>query len=79
MQGRKYEILIRTNDGGDIPHFHIIDDNSHGKNFHTCVHITTAKYFHHTGKEDVLDGKARKELNNFMRERNEDEEEKTNW
>ena len=62
----EYTISINTNDGGYIPHFHIKDSNSNGKKFHTCVKIEKPEYFHHTGKEGVLNSKLRKELVNFL-------------
>ena len=47
-------IYVRMNDPGKIPHFHIVDQSTLGLVFHTCVKIKVAEYFHHTGKEDVL-------------------------
>lgn len=62
-----YEIYIRTDDPGKIPHMHIWDRNSKGEKFHTYVRLDRAEYFHHTGKEDTLDSKQRKELVNFLK------------
>ena len=59
-------IYIWTNDGGNIPHFHIVDKATMGNEFHTCVKIMSAEYFHHTGKEDVLNSKQKKTLMNFF-------------
>ena len=59
-------IYIWTNDGGNIPHFHIVDKATMGNEFHTCVKIMSAEYFHHTGKEDVLNSKQKKALMNFF-------------
>ena len=42
---------------GYIPYFHIKDTISNGKKFHTCVKIEKPEYFHHTGKERVLNSK----------------------
>ena len=50
----KLAIYIRSNDPGNIPHFHIVDQVTMGDKFHTCIKIETAEYFHHTGKEDIL-------------------------
>jgi len=61
-----YQIYIHTNDPGNTPHFHIWDLSTRGKNFHTCVRIDCPKYFHHTGKEYVLNSKQRKELMSFL-------------
>lgn len=56
------EVHVRTNDPGNIPYFHIWDRESNGENFHTCIEIKAAKYFHHTGKEDKLNASQRKKL-----------------
>lgn len=76
---KEYEVWVRTNDPGNKPHFHIWDANSHGKKFHTCVEILRPKYFHHTGKEGVLNSSERKELIRFLQAPSEDKPERTNW
>ena len=60
-------VVIRMNDTGNIPHFHIMDKSTLGKKFHTCVKIETPEYFHHTGKVDVLNSKQRKSLVEFLK------------
>lgn len=62
----KLTIIIRMNDPGNIPHFHIVDKQTLGSKFHTCIKITSAEYFHHTGKEDVLNSKQRKLLVTYL-------------
>ena len=62
----KLMIYVRSNDGGNIPHFHIVDKSTLVKQYHTCVMIEVAKYFHHTGKEGVLNSKQRKSLVEFL-------------
>ena len=57
---------VRSNDPGNIPHFHIVDKSTLGTKFHTCVKIESPEYFHHTGKEGVLNSKQRKSLVNFL-------------
>ena len=64
----KYEIVIFTNDPGNIAHFHYRDSQTRGQEFHTCIKIEKAEYFHHTGKEDVLNSSQRKELVKFLNE-----------
>jgi hypothetical protein len=64
-KGTEFEIYVNTNDGGMIPHFHFRDRNDWNK-FHTCIEIEQNKYFHHTGKEDVLNSAQRKLLQDFM-------------
>ena len=62
----KLTIIIRMNDPGNIPHFHIVDKHTLGSKFHTCIKITSPEYFHHTGKEDVLNSKQRKLLVTYL-------------
>lgn len=52
---------------GNIPHFHVLDDNTDGKEFHTCVCINKVEYFHHTGEEDSFDSKQKKKLIEFLK------------
>lgn len=66
----KLTIIIRMNDPGNIPHFHIVDKTTLGSKFHTCIKIETAEYFHHTGKEDTLNSKQRKMLVNYLSSKN---------
>ena len=75
------EIYVHTDDPGNIPHFHIRDYKKGGKSgteFHTCIEYQTNKYFHYTGKEDVLNSKLRKMLCDFLKRTEEDEDE-SNW
>lgn len=77
---KEYEVWVRTNDPGNKPHFHIWDSNSYGKKFHTCVEILQPKYFHHTGKEGVLNSSERKDLVKFLSSEDEDEDDgRTYW
>lgn len=62
----KYTIIVWTNDPGNIPHFHIVDSSTRGEKFHTCLKIESPEYFHHSGKEDILNNKERKELLKFL-------------
>ena len=59
------EVYVNTDDGGNIPHFHIRDTNNWNK-FHSCIRLDEAKYFLHEGKEDTLNSKQRKLLQQFM-------------
>ena len=63
--------IIRMNDPGNIPHFHIVDKATLGRDFHTCIKIETPEYFHHEGKEDILNSKQKKNLNDFLKNKNE--------
>ncbi len=61
------EVYVRTDEGGNVPHFHIRDKSSRGKAFHTCVQIRQPAYFHHDGKEGVLDSTQKTALVEFLR------------
>ena len=74
-----YTIIVWMNDNGNIPHFHVVDSNTLGKQFHTCIEIQQPKYFHHNGKEDVLNSKLRKELMSFFSAKDPDGVFSTNW
>ena len=67
----KLVAIIRMNDPGNIPYFHIVDKTTLGRDFHTCIKIESAEYFHHEGKEDILNSKQRKNLNDFLKKDNE--------
>lgn len=64
--GGKYLVYVNTDDSGNIPHFHIVDTNSRGEEFHTCVKIDNPEYFHHGNKTDTFNTRQLKELNNFL-------------
>lgn len=73
-----YQIYVRTNDAGQIPHFHVWDLSTNGQKFHTCIRIDKPEYFHHTGKEGVLNSKSRKLLVSFL-EGQDEFEDSTRW
>lgn len=75
----KYEVYIHTDDPGNIPHFHIWDKETRGQNFHTCVKIITPEYFHHSGKENILNNKMKKELIEFLQLPSKNKRYSTNW
>lgn len=62
----QYEVYIHTDDPGNEPHFHIRDVSTRGEEFHTCVKIKEAMYFHHDGKEGNLNTHQRKSLMDFL-------------
>lgn len=72
-------IYVRTNSPGNYPHFHIVDENTLGQQFHCCVRIDCAQYSKHAGKENTLKSKQRRELIKFLQSPSEDEPEKSNW
>lgn len=75
----EYEIFVNTDDSGRIPHFHIWDYSTKGNKFHTCIKITKPEYFHHTGKEGILNTKMKKELVKFMQAAPKNKNFNTNW
>lgn len=78
--GNRFEVYVNTDDPGSIPHFHVRDRATRGQEFHTCIRIDSNRYFHHTGKEDILNAKERKQLVEFLQRAPEDAEELgTNW
>jgi hypothetical protein len=62
----EYEIYVNTDDGGAIPHFHYRLENEWDK-FHTCICIETSEYFHHNNKQNILNSKQKKSLDQFMK------------
>lgn len=73
----KYTVELRSDDNGNIPHFHVFNVN---KNFQTCVRIDKAEYFHHGVYVCVLNRKSRDALNELLqRQIDLDGETMTNW
>lgn len=70
-----YEIWIYTNDPGNKPHFHIINEEN---GFSCCIQICKPEYFIHEGKEDVLNHKLKKSLVHFLKSMNK-KRKITNW
>ena len=56
---------VNTDDAGEIPHFHV-RKKSDWSEFHTCIRIDKAEYFLHEGKEDILNARQKKSLQQFM-------------
>lgn len=63
-----YEVYVNTDDGGSIPHFHY-RLKSDWKKFHTCIRLHTCEYFHHNGKEGILNSSQKKNLQKFLSSR----------
>ena len=59
------EIYVNTNDGGNIPHFHMRDSEDWDK-FHTFIQIEQPEYFLHGNKQDTLNSKQKSALQEFM-------------
>ena len=76
FDNNKLTIYVYSREGGYKPHFHIENKD---KSFVTCIDMTTNKYFHHGGKEGVLDTRQRKELDKFLRAKHHKGRGETNW
>ena len=59
-----YEIWIYTNDAGNKPHFHIVNEQN---GFSSCIEICNPLYFKHEGKMDELNHKLKKSLIYFLK------------
>ena len=67
---KNYLVYVNTDDSGNIPHFHVVDNNTTGDEFHTCIMIEESRYFTHNSKVDKLTrGKDRKNLDKFLRQK----------
>jgi hypothetical protein len=64
---------------GPKPHFHLIKGNPKYPDFETCIKINNPIYFHHSGKEGVLNSKEKKRLIEFLKSNNKYFPDKTNW
>lgn len=62
----KLEVVIFTDDPGMIPHMHIRDAATRGRDFHCCLRLDKPAYFKHTGKEKELNVKQEKDLIEFL-------------
>ena len=64
-----YLIYVNTDDKGNIPHFHVVDDTTRGDIFNSCIQIEKAQYFTHGSHNDKLtNSKDRKALDEFLRQ-----------
>jgi hypothetical protein len=70
-----YEIWIYTNDPGNKPHFHIVNEQT---GFSSCILICQPEYFEHEGKEDKLNHVLKKSLTYFLKSNNK-KRKITNW
>lgn len=73
----KLKISVWNNDGGSIPHFHIVDIATNGKKFNSAIFIQENRYFSHGTAKDVLDRQQRKMLDELLSGTDEDGD--SNW
>jgi hypothetical protein len=76
---RGYEVVVWTNDGGNVPHFHVRDIGTHGKDFESCAEIRTNHYFLHKPNHVEMPRNVRKMLYEFLCKPAEDGVFKTNY
>ena len=60
------EVCVFSREGGNIPHVHVHDTNTIGKQFDCCVKLEYPEYFDHGCHTDKLNSKQRHRLNDFM-------------
>ena len=60
------EVYVMTDDPGHIPHFHLRDVATKGREFDTCIEISRNRYFMHGHHCSKLNGKGKKMLAEFM-------------
>lgn len=61
-----YEVYVWTDDPGNIPHVHVRDTNSRGKNYETCIKLETNEYFPQGHYNNRMNSSMRKVFNDFM-------------
>lgn len=64
---------------GPVAHFHLLKGNPDSPRWETCIKLSSAEYFHHDGKEGILNSKQKKQLIEFLNTANEDLPQITNW
>lgn len=63
-----FEVIVYTDDPGNIPHVHIVDTATRGEKFSSCIKLEVDEYFPHGGKyRDKFNAKERKAFDKFMR------------
>lgn len=61
-----YVVMIRSNDGGNIAHFNVLDKETLGKKFNSAIFITDNRYFKHGNAKDELSSELRESLVRFL-------------
>ena len=62
----EYEVYVHTDDAGFIPHVHIRDKATRGREFETCVQLKTNDYFLHGKYKDKMNSSLKKDFAEFM-------------
>lgn len=64
---QKYEIYIHTDDPGNIPHVHLRDYATRGKQFETCISLVSGEYFLHGKYSDKMNNYLARAFDKFMK------------
>ena len=62
----KFEVYVYTDDPGYIPHVHVRDTNTKGKEFETCVRLDMPNYFLHGKRQDKFNASQKCDFAMFM-------------
>ena len=62
------EVCIYNREGSNVPHLHIRDYATMGREFDACVKLESPEYFDHGCHTDILSTKQKHQLNDFMNE-----------
>lgn len=78
---KSIEVYVHTDDGGEIPHFHVRKYGSKNKfEWETCIKFEAAEYFLHGKYRDKLpDRKTCKLLDKMLRSKDPEENGSTYW
>ena len=68
-------VIVHTNEGDNIPHFHIKRDNEND----CCIMLNDDKYFNHGSNDSLLNKKEARELNNWLHKLNSAKSGETNF
>ena len=77
-----YEVFIVTDDHmlSDVPHFHYRKKEKDKKmEFHTCIRLGKAEYYHHIGNEDILSDAQKENLMKFLQRFSGNKRYQDNW
>ena len=72
----KVTVEVYPKEGENIPHIHLT--NTNGKD-EVCIKIFSAEFFPHGSKQGILNKYEARSFDKFMREKNKDNKDLTNW
>lgn len=59
-------VWVWTDDPGYVPHVHVVDRATKGRNLDVCVRLDRVAYFQHGHHDGVFNAAQRKAFNEFM-------------